>query len=124
MLGQPAVLDGEDLRPLSDRLKGLKLPGMSARNACLVGLDLRGIGLQGANLEGADLRGVDLRDADLRGARLSKAVLNRADLRGCQLGPLPWAGIDHCRQAWQEPSFASCVLKEPCLRPPAWMVPK
>ena len=88
VFGQPAMFDGEDLRPLSDRLKGLRLPGLSARHACLAGMDLRGVGLQGASLEGSDLRGCDLRGADLRGARLNGVLLNKADLRGANLGAL------------------------------------
>ena len=93
VFGAPAAFDGEDLRPLEGRLEGLKLPGMSARHACLAGMNLRGVGLQGAGLEGADLRGADLRGADLRGARLNGALLNKADLRGANLGVLP-LGLD------------------------------
>lgn len=88
VFGEPAVFDGEDLRPLGDRLKDLKLPGLSARHACFAGMDLKGASLQGAGLEGADLRGCDLRGADLRGVRLNGALLNRADLRGANLGAL------------------------------------
>ena len=88
VFGEPATFDGEDLRPLGDRLKDLKLPGLSARHACFAGMDLRGASLQGAGLEGADLRGCDLRGADLRGVRLNGALLNRADLRGANLGAL------------------------------------
>lgn len=41
VFGEPAVFDGEDLRPLGDRLKDLKLPGLSARHACFAGMDLK-----------------------------------------------------------------------------------
>ena len=64
--GKPAVFDKEDLRPLADRLRGLRLSAMSAKGAIMVGLDLTGAHLQGAHLDGADLRGVRLRDADAR----------------------------------------------------------
>ncbi|MES2034404.1 MAG: pentapeptide repeat-containing protein [Pseudomonadota bacterium] len=87
--GAPARFDGADLRPLGDHLKGFRLTAMSAKGACLVGLDLAGAQLQGANLEGADLRGVSLVKADLRGARLAGANLGKADLRGATLAVLP-----------------------------------
>ena len=89
VLGQPAILDGEDLRSLGDRLRGFRLPAVSAPGACFVGMDLRDTGFQGANLTGADLRCADLRGADLRGARLSGAILSKADLGGASLAPLP-----------------------------------
>jgi len=87
--GQAARLDGEDLRPLGDKLKGLRLTAMSARGACMVGLDLSGAQLQGANLQNADLRMANLRGADLRGAKLAGANLTKADLRQAFLSPLP-----------------------------------
>lgn len=103
--GQPAVLDGEDLRPIVD-LAGAFLTAVSARNACLAGMDLRRISLQGALLEGADLRGAILRDADLRGANLTGANLRQADLRRAMFGALPFK-IDR-----EKPT----VLAEACLR--------
>ena len=87
--GQPAVLDGEDLRPIAD-MAGAFLTAVSARNACFAGMDLRRISLQGALLDGADLRGAILRDADLRGANLTAADLRQADLRRAMLGALPF----------------------------------
>jgi uncharacterized protein YjbI with pentapeptide repeats len=87
--GEPAVLDGEDLRPLGG-LAGAFLTAVSARNACLAGMDLGRISLQGALLDGADLRGVNLREADLRGANLSGANLGQADLRRSLLSSLPF----------------------------------
>ncbi len=92
VFGAPAQFDGADLRPLGDRLRDLKMPGLSGRGACFVGMDLRGVALQGACLEDADLRGCDLRGADLRAARLSRALLHKADLRGALLEPLPLGG--------------------------------
>jgi len=84
--GAPAILDGEDLRPLAWRLRARVLTALSARNACAVRADFSGSQLQGANFEGADLRGAsfegaDLRGACFRGAKLSHASLCRADLR-------------------------------------------
>ena len=90
--GAPACFDGEDLRPLSSLLKGFMLTAVSAKGACMVGLDLAGAQLQGANLEGADLRAAHLQGADLRGARLTGANLTKADLREALLGPLPLPG--------------------------------
>lgn len=87
--GEPAVLDGEDLRPLGG-LVGAHLTAVSAKNACLAGMDLGRIALQGALLDGADLRGVNLREADLRGANLTGANLSQADLRRAQLSALPF----------------------------------
>jgi uncharacterized protein YjbI with pentapeptide repeats len=87
--GEPAVLDGEDLRPIGD-LAGAFLTAVSARNACLAGMNLSRISLQGALLDGADLRGVTLRQSDLRGANLTGANLGQADLRRALLGALPF----------------------------------
>ena len=88
--GAPAVLDGEDLRPLAWRLRVRTLTALSARNTCGVRADFSGSQLQGANFEGADLRGAsfegaDLRGANFRGAKLSHASLCRADLRPLNL---------------------------------------
>ena len=84
--GAPAMLDGEDLRPLAWRLRARMLTALSARNVCAIRADFSGSQLQGANFEGADLRGAsfegaDLRGACFRGAKLSHASLCRADLR-------------------------------------------
>lgn len=87
--GEPAVLDGEDLRPIAG-MAGAYMTAVSARKACLAGMDLRRISLQGAILEGADLRGAVLRQADLRGADLTGANLGQADLRRAQLSALPF----------------------------------
>lgn len=87
--GRVARFDGEDLRPLGDRLRGLRLTAMSAKGGCLVGLDLSGAHLQGANLQDADLRAANLRGADLRGAKLIGANLTKADLREAVLSALP-----------------------------------
>ena len=87
--GTPANFDGEDMRPLGDKLAGLRLTAMSAKGANMVSMNLTGVHLQGANLENADLRGVCFKSADLRGARLAGANLTKADLRDAVLAPLP-----------------------------------
>ncbi len=87
--GKPAVFDGEDLRPLGGRLRGLMLTAMSAKGACMVGVDMAGCQLQGANFEGADLRAAVLVGCDLRGARMVGANLTKADLRKAALCALP-----------------------------------
>ena len=90
--GSPAKMDAEDLRPMGLRLRGFRLTAMSAKGACLVGLDMTGCQLQGSNFEGADLRSVCFKDADLRGARMSGANLTRADFTNAILAPLPLGG--------------------------------
>ena len=79
--GAPAAVDGEDLRPLGDALKGLQLTAHERARRLPGRPRPAGAQLQGANLEGADLRGANLRGADLRGARLAGANLTKADLR-------------------------------------------
>lgn len=84
--GKPAVLDGEDLRPLQSFFAGRHLTGLSARNANAIGVNFAGCQLQGARFEGADLRDADFSEADLRAAsfrsaRLAHARFSKADLR-------------------------------------------
>lgn len=84
--GAPAVLDGEDLRPLQTFFAGRHLTGLSARNAIAIGVNFAGCQLQGARFDGADLRDADFSDADLRAAsfrtaRLAHARFAKADLR-------------------------------------------
>lgn len=84
--GEPAVFDGEDLRPLQSYLAGRHLTGLSARNAIAIGVNFSGCQLQGARFDGADLRDADFADADLRAAsfrsaRLTHARFSKADLR-------------------------------------------
>ncbi len=86
--GAPAVLDGEDLRPLAWRLRGRVLTALSARNVCAVRADFSGSQLQGANFEGADLRGAVFEGADLRGANFRRAMLSHASLCRADLRPL------------------------------------
>jgi uncharacterized protein YjbI with pentapeptide repeats len=82
---EPAVLDGEDLRPLAGAFRGRSLQALSAKDARAIGLDFSGAQLQGAAFDRADLRGAvfegaDLRGASFRGAKLSHARFSRADL--------------------------------------------
>jgi uncharacterized protein YjbI with pentapeptide repeats len=84
--GAPCVLDGEDLRPLGDALRGRRLAAISAPRVCAVGVSFAGAQLQcgrfdGADLRGADFTGADLRGVSFRGAKLRHAVFDGADLR-------------------------------------------
>jgi len=80
--GQPANVDNEDLRPLSEALKGLYLAGLSARNAIAVGVDFSGCQLQAAHFDGADVRAARFIDADLSGTSFRKAKMAHATFRG------------------------------------------
>ena len=86
--GAPAILDGEDLRPLDWRLRARILTALSARDVCAVRANFSGSQLQGANFEGADLRGANFEGADLRGANFRSAKLSHASLCRADLRPL------------------------------------
>jgi uncharacterized protein YjbI with pentapeptide repeats len=86
--GAPAVLDGEDLRPLGGALKSRVLTGLSARRVVAVRMDFSGSELQGANFDDADLRGACFEGADLRGASFKNARLSHASLQRANLTPL------------------------------------
>lgn len=86
--GEPARLDGLDLRPASAHLKDRMLPGLSARNALAYRVDFSGAQLSGANFAGADLRKADFTGADLRGASFRGANLAHARFRDANLRPL------------------------------------
>jgi uncharacterized protein YjbI with pentapeptide repeats len=84
-VGEPAVLDDADLRPLHGAFRERTLPALTARRVRAIGLDFTGAQLQGSTFEGADLRGAVFEGADLRGvsfkdAKLSHARFSRADL--------------------------------------------
>ena len=88
--GRPAVLDGEDLRPLAGAFAGRRLTARSARRTCAIGVDFSGAQLQGAHFDGADLRDADFSGADLRGASFAGAKLwharfDRANLQALTL---------------------------------------
>lgn len=90
--GRPAVLDGEDLRPLKAQLTGRPLGGLSARNCIAVGIDFSGCQLQAANFEGADLRDANFTSADLRGITLRSTKLAHAVFDQANLCGLPFPG--------------------------------
>jgi len=111
--GHPAVLDGEDLRPMGDAFENAQLTAFSAKGACGVGVSFRGAQLQGAKFEAADLRDADFTGADLRGASFRSANLwhakfNDADLRSLRLvnGVRP---VDLAGASCASDAFDSCL---------------
>jgi uncharacterized protein YjbI with pentapeptide repeats len=114
--GQPAMLDGEDLRPLAIAFAGRCLTAMSAKEACAIGVDFSGAQLQAANFRGADLRDADFTGADLRGASFEGAVLwharfARADLRPLSLGD----GVVH-RVNLDDAAFSNTCFEQSIVR--------
>jgi uncharacterized protein YjbI with pentapeptide repeats len=87
--GAPAVLDGEDLRPLAGSFDDALLAGMSAKGVCAIDVSFRSAQLQGAKFDGADLRGASFDGADLRGASFRGANLWHASFTNADLRPLP-----------------------------------
>ncbi len=87
--GSPAVLDGEDLRPLHNLLVARPLTGLLARNAIGIGLDFSGSQLQAAKFDGADLRDANFSNADMRGTSLRGTKLAHARFRKSNLSSLP-----------------------------------
>ena len=57
--GAPCVLDGEDLRPLGEALRGRLLAAISAARVCAVGVSFAGARLQCGRFDDADLRCAD-----------------------------------------------------------------
>ncbi len=86
--GACAVLDGSDLRPLTNTIGKFKLTAISARNTIAAGVDFSCTELQGANFENADLRGASFEGADLRGVRFQGAKLHHAKFLGADMRPL------------------------------------
>lgn len=83
--GQPANLDGYDLRPAGRLFRERLLAGLQAKAVVAIGIDFSKTQLQGAIFEGADLRGANFTGADLRGvsfvnANLAHAIFDKADL--------------------------------------------
>jgi uncharacterized protein YjbI with pentapeptide repeats len=110
--GRPAMLDGEDLRPLGEAFVGSQLTALSARGACAIGVSFMGAQLQGANFQNADLReadftGADLRGCCLRGANLSHAKFDKTDLRPLVLSSGQRA-VDLTDAQHAEDAFVSC----------------
>jgi uncharacterized protein YjbI with pentapeptide repeats len=105
-LGSPAVLDGEDLRPLGAAFQSRLLTGLTARGVCAIRVDFSGSELQGAVFDDADLRGAIFEGADLRGASFRNAKLSHASMRRANLAPLTLGdGKQHF------PDFAGCNLE-------------
>jgi uncharacterized protein YjbI with pentapeptide repeats len=111
--GCPAVLDGEDLRPMGDAFENAQLAAFSAKDACGIGVSFRGAQLQGAKFDTSDLRdadfsGADLRGASFRGANLWHARFNDADLRPLRLasGVRP---VDLAEASCGRDAFDSCL---------------
>ncbi len=86
--GVAAVLDGEDLRPLSKDFAGRQFTGLSVRTAMALGVDFSGCQLQGAKFDGADLRDADFTGADLCGVSFKGANLAHARFAKAHLGML------------------------------------
>jgi len=90
--GAPAVVDGEDLRPLQGSTAGRRLAGLSARGAIAIGLNFSETHLQAAKFDNADLRGADFSGCDLRGVSFRGANLSHAAFMKARLGSLRLAG--------------------------------
>jgi uncharacterized protein YjbI with pentapeptide repeats len=90
--GAPAVLDGEDLRPVFDRFAARPLTGLSLRRVVALGISFAGAQLQGARFDGADLRECDFSNADLRGASFKDAKLAHAKFEKATLSSLNLPG--------------------------------
>ncbi len=86
--GWPVNIDGEDLRPLSECLKGLCLAGLSARNVIAVGVDFSGCRLQAAHFDGSDLRAAKFIEADLSGVSLRRTKLAHTSFLGARIQDL------------------------------------
>jgi uncharacterized protein YjbI with pentapeptide repeats len=115
--GAPAVLDGEDLRPLQSFFAGRHLTGLSARNAIAIGVNFSGCQLQGARFEGADLRDADFSEADLRAASFRGALLAHARFARANLLPLTLKDgrqtrVDLTAAVGQIDQFASAKLAD------------
>jgi uncharacterized protein YjbI with pentapeptide repeats len=86
--GNPAELDGYDLRPAGDLFQGRLLAGLHARNTIAIGVDFSFAKLHGASFDGADLRGATFVGADLRGASFEGANLAHAFFDDAEIGEL------------------------------------
>jgi uncharacterized protein YjbI with pentapeptide repeats len=86
--GSPATMDGEDLRPLGNALKGLCLAGLSARKVIAVSVDFSGCQLQAARFDGADVRAAQFIASDLSGASFLRAKRAHARFRDARIQDL------------------------------------
>ena len=115
--GAPAVLDGEDLRPLLQLLVGRPLAGISARGAIAIGLDFSGSQFQAAKLDGADFRDANFSNADLRGtsfknARLAHARFDKSNLCRLQLHGGTALAPNLCGTDAIELQFRTAILED------------
>lgn len=109
--GNPANIDGEDLRPAQNLFVGRSLAGLSARGVVAIGIDFSGSSLQAIKFDGADLRDCNFTQADLRGASLRSAKLAHANFDKADLGSLHMAnGAD------LHPDFAGSDVVQEQLR--------
>ena len=79
------ILQGKNIRNISDYIKMSIVAGKNGFKIFLKEFDLRRADLSGINLSGINLRGADLRGANLLVANLSGANLSGADLEGANL---------------------------------------
>lgn len=86
--GRPATIDGEDLRPLAESLKGLCLAGLSARKVIAVSVDFSGCQLQAARFDGADVRAARFVTSDLSGASFLRAKRAHARFHNARIQDL------------------------------------
>lgn len=89
--GQPAILDGEDLRPLRDYFVGRRLTALSMRGAVAIGANFATSQLHAAKFDNADLRTANFAGCDLRGASFRGANLAHANFAKARLGSLKLA---------------------------------
>jgi len=86
--GATGIIDGEDLRPIANSLKGLKLSGLSARGVLAVAVDFSDCELQAVKFSGADLRAGCFTNADLSGTDFDHAKLAHACFRNARIRDL------------------------------------
>ncbi|MGZ5932367.1 MAG: pentapeptide repeat-containing protein [Rhizomicrobium sp.] len=115
--GIPAILDGEDLRPLRGMLTDHELAGLSAKKTNCIGLDFSGSQLQAAKFDGADLRdvdfsGCDLRGVSFRGAKLAHAKFERAILKRLRLTNGTTLAPDFTGADGSERQFSGAILED------------
>lgn len=87
-MGAPALIDGEDLRPLAGAFKGLFLAGISARHVQAAGVDFTGCQLQAAKFDFADLRMANFTSCDLSGVSFDGAKLSHANFQNARINDL------------------------------------
>jgi uncharacterized protein YjbI with pentapeptide repeats len=116
--GAPAVLDGEDLRPLHQLFTGRHLTGLSMRQAIAIGIDFSGSRLQAAKFDGADLRdanfsNADIRGASFKGAKLLHANFDKADLRALSLADGTRHPADFSETETAQEQLRTCIRDTP-----------